>query len=76
MKRAAPARATLIGSTDSANAICNPVGARNQIQPVERHWPPADDKLVEPEVPRIQLLAGKAQGPGRLGDLMRAARRP
>ena len=43
--------------------------------PIEVHIL-ADDVVVEHEVPAIELLQGRAQGPGRLGDLMRSARRP
>jgi hypothetical protein len=45
-------------------------------QPIEHHDPLADDQVFEPEVPAILLLVGRTQGPGRLGDLMRSARRP
>jgi hypothetical protein len=43
--------------------------------PIEVHFL-ADDVIVWHEVPAIELLCGHAQGPGRLGDLMRAARPP
>jgi hypothetical protein len=35
-----------------------------------------DDKLALFVVPRVALLAGHVQGPGRLGELLRAGRRP
>jgi hypothetical protein len=43
-------------------------------QPLERHFL-ADDVIIEHEVAAIELLRGRVQGPGRLGDLMRSARR-
>jgi hypothetical protein len=72
MKNAAPARAASSRCNDPASAILSLPAVRNQAPPpLERYEP-----LVLFELPAVHRLAGHVQGPGRLGDLLRAGGRP
>jgi hypothetical protein len=53
----------------------SPQPPSRQIPPREHHALIADDKLVLFEVPPVHRLAGHVQGPGRLGELLRAGHR-
>ena len=80
MKRArpggGPGRAAAFSSGD-AFSDSRVHHERQALPPIERHEPHLpDDKLFEAEITGPALLRGRTQGPGRLGDLMRAGRRP
>jgi hypothetical protein len=75
MRKAAPARAAFGSSGDPASEICSLPAARNQLPPLERHEPLADDKRVLFALVPVHRLAGTWQGPGRIADLRRRAGR-
>jgi hypothetical protein len=39
------------------------------LPPLERHWPLADDKLALFEIAPVHRLAGRWQGPGRIREM-------
>jgi hypothetical protein len=72
-----PAAADFLSDDASPNS-CLPIEKQaSRLPPLERYEPYLpDDKVVDFESVRIDLLAGHVQGPGRLGDLLRARWRP